>query len=125
METHDASAWFPFGDAGAYGDDGACEFVTQDLRGIYVGLKNFFYVSAADAAGGDFDQNFAVGDVGDGNFFHADDALFAVDAGVHGFGDGSQRGSGVQHGSRVAHEAAGSRNAWGGLLWVAEDNLLM
>jgi hypothetical protein len=61
--------------------------MTQDLRGIYVGLENFFDISAADAAGCDFDEDFAVADVGDGYFFHPHDALFAIDAGVHGFGD--------------------------------------
>ena len=125
METHDSVAWFPFGDAGAHSDDGACELVTQDLRGGYVGLKNFFDVGAADAARGDFDKDFALGDVGDGNFFDADDALFAVDTGVHGFGDGSQGGSGMKHGSRFAHEAAASCNAGGGLSFVAIDNLFM
>jgi hypothetical protein len=99
--------------------------MTQDLRGIYVGLEDLLNIGTADAASGDFDQDFTVGDVGDGNFFDADDALFAVDTGVHGFGDWPQCGSGMKHGSGVAHEAATSCNAGGGLSFVAIDNLFM
>jgi hypothetical protein len=53
-------------------------------------MENFFDVSAADSTGRDFDKDFAFGDFGDGDFFDADDTLFAVDPCAHGFGDGAE-----------------------------------
>jgi hypothetical protein len=50
-------------------------------------MENFLDVGAADAARGDFDEHFSLGDFGDGNFFDADETFFAEDAGAHGFGD--------------------------------------
>ncbi len=85
MKAHHPVAQLPFGYAGADGDDCARQFVTQNLRRIYVRLEDFFDVGPADAAGRNFDQHFAVADVGDGNFFDAHDALFAINARVHGF----------------------------------------
>ncbi len=95
MEAHHAIAGFEFCDAGADGDDGAGEFVAEDLGRFDVALEDFLDVGAADAAGGDFDEDFARADFGDGDFFDADDSLFAIDAGAHRFGDGAEsRGGG-------------------------------
>ena len=75
---------------GPDGDDGAGQFVSQDLRRIYVGLENFLDVGAADAAGRDFNQDFAVANFRDGNLFDADATLFAIYASVHGLGHGAK-----------------------------------
>ena len=79
-----------FVDTGADGDDGAGEFVAEDLGRLDVALEDFFDVGAADAAGGDFDEDFARADFGDGDFFDEDDSLFAEDAGAHRFRDGGR-----------------------------------
>ena len=108
MKAHDAVTGFPSGDAAADDDDGAGEFVAEDLGRGDVGVIDLFDVRSADAAGGNFDEDFAVGDFGDGNFFDADDALFAVDAGAHGFGDGTWRERGFQSCAGAAHVAVTS-----------------
>src|SRR5580698_676794 len=95
MEAHHAVAGLESCDTGANGDDGAGEFVAEDLRRFDVTLEDFLNVGAADAASGDFDQNFARADFGDGDFFNADDSLFAIDARAHRLGDDAEcRGGG-------------------------------
>src|SRR4029077_3080163 len=105
MEAHDAIAGLPFGDAGADSYDGTGEFVTEDLRRLDVALEDFFDVGAANAAGSDFDEDFVIADLGNGDFFDAHDSLFAVDAGAHGFGDGAESGCGLYNRSRATHVA--------------------
>ena len=105
MEAHDAIAGLPFGDAGADGDDCAGEFVTENLRRLDVALEDFFDIRAANAAGRDFDQDFVVADFGDGDFFDADDSLFAKDTGAHGFGDGAESICSLYNRSRATHVA--------------------
>ena len=69
VEAHHAIAGLEFCDARADGDDGAGQFVAEDLGRLDVALEDFLDVGAADAAGGDFDENFAGADFGDGDFF--------------------------------------------------------
>src|SRR6266403_1997154 len=90
VETHHAITGLPFGDAGTDGDYCAGEFVAEDLRRLDVTLEDFLDVGAADSASGDFDEDFVDADFGNGDVFDADDSLFAVDAGTHGFGDGAE-----------------------------------
>ena len=75
------------------------------MRRWNVSVEDFFDVGAADAASGDFDQDFVVAYFGDGDFFDADDTLFAVDAGVHGLGNGPKCLQYSGHGGRLTHEA--------------------
>src|SRR5215831_2585126 len=49
MKTHHAIAWFELGDARTDGNDGASQFVAEDLRRLDVALENFLYVRTADA----------------------------------------------------------------------------
>jgi hypothetical protein len=90
VEAHDTIAGLPFCYAGANGNDSAREFVTQDLWRLDVTLENFLDVGTADAASGDFDQDFVIADFGHGYFFDANDSFFAIDASAHGFGDGAE-----------------------------------
>ena len=68
-------------------------------------MEDFFDIGAADAAGGDFDEDFAVGDFRNGDFFDADEAFSAVDAGAHGFGDGGEGVRRFEGGEDAAHVA--------------------
>ena len=108
VETHDAVAELPLRDAAANGNNGAGKFVTEDLRRRDVAVEDFFYVGATDAASGDFDEDFAIADFGYGNFLDAHDALFAVDAGAHGFGNGGESLHSLQSCAGPAHRAATS-----------------
>ena len=91
METHHAIAGLEFRHTRADGDDGAGKFVAEDLRRLDISLEDFLDVRAADAAGGDFDEKFAFTYFGHRDFFDANDFLFAVDTGAHGFGNGAER----------------------------------
>src|SRR5438445_3787015 len=82
MEAHHAIARLEFRHTGADGDDGAGEFVAEDLRRLDISLENFLDVRAADAAGGDFDEKFAFTHFGDGDLFNEDNSLLAVNAGA-------------------------------------------
>src|SRR5260370_536554 len=73
-------------------------------------LTGFDDGGAADAAGGDFDQDFVVVDFGDGNFFDAHNSLFAVDAGAHGLGNGAKCLERFDDSAGPAHRAATSAN---------------
>ena len=106
MKAHDAVAGLPFVDAAAHGEDGTAELVAQDLRWLDVAVENFLDVRAADATGRNFDKHFAVRDLGDRNFFNADDAFFAEDAGAHGFGDGTEDPRSIESCTRAAHPVA-------------------
>jgi len=111
VKTHHAVAQFPFADAAADGDDGAGEFMAEDLWRGDVGVVDFFDIGAADTAGGDLDKGFAVSDFRNRDIFDADDSFFAVDAGTHGFGDRAQRARGFERCASPAHLAATSPNA--------------
>ena len=54
-------------------------------------MINLLDVRAANAARGDFDEHFAFGHFRDRDSFDADNSLFAVDAGAHGLGNGTER----------------------------------
>src|ERR1700687_2602362 len=125
MEAHDAIAGLPFGDAGADRYHGAGEFVTADWRRLDVALEDFFDVGAANAAGGDFDEDFVIADLGNGNFLDAHDALFAVDAGAHRFRDGAESFQRFDDGASTAHRAVTSCSSTGGHPWELNDNFLM
>ena len=87
MEAHDAIADGEFGDACAdFGDD-AGHLVAEDARRGVRAHVDFLEIGAADAAGGDLDEQFAGADArnGDGLKAHVVDA--AVDDGAHGGGD--------------------------------------
>jgi hypothetical protein len=90
MKTHHAVAGHPPRNATAGCDYCAGYLMAKNLRRGDVGVINLLDVGAANTAGGDFDEHFAVGDFGDGDFFDANDSLFAVDTSAHGLGDGSQ-----------------------------------
>lgn len=90
MKTHHAVAGLELCDSATCSNNSACEFMAEDLRRLNITLEDFLDVRAADAAGGYFDEDFVVADFGNGHFFDADDSLFAIDAGAHGFGDGAE-----------------------------------
>src|SRR5579859_440957 len=114
MKTHHAIAGFEFLHARADGDDGTGKFVAKDLRRLNVPLENFLNVRAANAARGDFDEELAFADFRDGDLFDADDSLFAVNAGTHGFGDGAEHLKRAGHHGTRSHRAATSLNSSGG-----------
>ena len=58
--------------------------MAEDAGGGVGSGGDFFEVGAADAAGVDFDQDFAGGDFGDGDGFEADVVDAAIDGGQHG-----------------------------------------
>src|SRR5579859_3707733 len=88
MKAHHAIARPEFRHGRADGDDGAGQFMTKDLRRFNVTLENFLDVCAANAAGSDFDEEFAFANFRHVDFFDPNDSLFAVDTRAHGFGDG-------------------------------------
>src|ERR1700731_4870868 len=61
--------------------------MSEDLRRRNVSVKNLLDVCAADPAGSNLDEDFAIAHFGHGDFLDADDFLFAVDTGAHGLGD--------------------------------------
>src|SRR2546425_10488029 len=105
MKAHHAVAELPLRHAAASGYDSAGHFVAQNLGRWDVGVVNLLDVGAANAAGGDFDQDFAVGDFGNGDFLNTDDSLFAVDTSAHSLGDGTKRFHGFQCCPGAAHGA--------------------
>src|SRR5712691_12683962 len=108
METHDAVARHPLRYAATRCDDRAGYFMAENLRRRNVGVINLLDVGAADAAGSDFDEHFALGDFRNGNFLYADDPLFAIDTGAHGLGNGTERLQGFKCCAGPAHVAATS-----------------
>jgi hypothetical protein len=87
MKSHDALADFKARDAGADFDNGAGHLVAEDAgRGVRAGV-DLLEVGAADAAGGDFDQQFAGADLGNGHHLNAHVVDAPVDDGLHGGGD--------------------------------------
>lgn len=80
--------------------------MAEDLGRRDEGVEDLFDVGAADTAGGNFDEHFAFSNFGDGNFFDANDAFFAVNAGAHGFRDGVEGAGGFESCAGAAHRAA-------------------
>src|SRR5206468_6219964 len=71
MKAHHAVAGSEFCETRPGCNDGASQFVTEDLRRVHVTSEDFLNIGAADAAGSDFDQDFVGTDFGDGDFFDA------------------------------------------------------
>jgi hypothetical protein len=88
VKAHHAVAGLKLANARARDDHGSGELVAEDLRWFDVTLEDFFDVGAADATGGDFDEDFVGPDVGNRDFFNANEAFVAIDAGAHGSRDG-------------------------------------
>src|SRR5262249_23065164 len=104
METHHAVAGLEFGDAMADGNNCAGQFMAEDLWRLHVALVNFLNVGAANAAGCDFDKNFAFADFGNWDFFNTNNSLFAVNASAHGFGDGAESALRLRNRTRTDHD---------------------
>ncbi len=68
-------------------DDGPGGFVAEDARRRHGAGLDFFDVGGADAAGGDFDEQFVGADARDGDGFEAQVVHAAIDDGAHGFGN--------------------------------------
>jgi hypothetical protein len=62
-------------------------FVAEDARGRDGAVLDFFDVGGADAADGDFDEEFVRADARDGNGFEAEVVDDAINDGAHGFRD--------------------------------------
>ncbi len=106
MKAHHAVAQFPL----RYSAAGCCDcsgyFMAQNLGRRNVGVVNLLDVGPTNATCGDFDEHFAVGHFGDGDFLDANDSLFAVDARAHGLGDGAKSLQGFECCSRPTHRSA-------------------
>ena len=87
MVDDDALAAVEARDALADGDDGAGHLVAEDAGGGVGAGVDLFEVGSADAAGGDFDEQFAGADGGHGHGLDAHVVDAAVDYGAHGGGD--------------------------------------
>jgi hypothetical protein len=66
--------------------------VAEDARGRDGAVLDFFDVRRADAANGDFDEEFVRADARDGDGFEAEVVDAAINDGAHGFGDGGHAG---------------------------------
>ena len=103
MKAHHAIAGSEFFDAWSGGDDGSGEFVAENLRRLDITLEDFFYVGAADAACGDFDEDFVGANFGDGDIFDANDAFIAIHACAHDSGDRPESAERFNGCAGVAH----------------------
>jgi len=74
-----------FDAAADFGDDPR-GFVSEDARRGEEAVVDFFYVGRADAADGDFDEEFAGFDFRHGDGFEPEVIDPAIDDGPHGFG---------------------------------------
>jgi hypothetical protein len=84
----DAVADFEFSYFGADANDGSGGFVAEDARGRNGAVMDFFDVGRTDATDGDFDEEFARADFGDGQSLNAEVIRAAIDDRLHGFRDG-------------------------------------
>ena len=62
--------------------------MAEDARGRDGAVLDFFDVGGADAADGDFDEEFMGAEARDGHGLEAKVVDAAIDDGAHGFGDG-------------------------------------
>src|SRR5436309_12757328 len=76
---------FPVPDSGAGFDDSAGDFMAENLRRTHQAVLDFLHIRAADPAGRDAQQHFAIGNIRHRNVFHNDPADVAVDARPHAF----------------------------------------
>jgi hypothetical protein len=82
--------------------DGAGGFVAEDARGWDGAVLDFFDVGGANAAGGDFDQEFVSAKARDGDGFDAEIVGSAVNGGAHGFWD-------FRHGDLLTQRRGGAK----------------
>ena len=87
MEAHDAVADSEFGDACADLGDHSGHFMTEDARRGVRAAVDFFEIGAADAAGGDLDEQLTGADARNGDRFEAHVVDAAVNDCAHGGGD--------------------------------------
>ncbi len=87
MEGHHAVADCKLRDACADRGDDSGHFVAEDARRGVRAHVNFFEIGAADAAGGDLDEQFAGSDARNRHGFNAHVVDAAIDHGAHGGGD--------------------------------------
>src|SRR5260370_9463328 len=99
--------------------------MAQNLRRRHVSVINLLDVGAANAAGGDFNEHFAVSHFWDGDFLDTDDALFALHTSAHGLGDGAKRLPSFQSCSGPAHRTATSWSSGGAQPCVLKHSILM
>jgi hypothetical protein len=67
--------------------------VSEDARRGDGAVLDFFDVGGADAAHGDFDEEFVSADAGDGDVLQTQIVHAAINNGTHGFGNVGHRGS--------------------------------
>ena len=72
MKTDHAVAELPPLYAAAYRNHGARNFMPEDLRGWHKAVLDFLDIGTADAAGGNPNQDLAIGNCWDGDLFHHD-----------------------------------------------------
>lgn len=72
-------------------DDGAGGFVAEDARWGDGAVLDFFDIGRADAAGGNFDEEFVTANARDGNSLDLQIIRAAINGGAHGFGNGDHR----------------------------------
>jgi hypothetical protein len=87
MMQCDAVAGFKSSNPRAGAHDGAGGFVAEDARGRDGAVHDFLDIRWADAANGDFDEEFVGADARDRDGFDAHLVRAAVNGGPHGFGD--------------------------------------
>ena len=84
---HHAIAESEPGYAQAHFDNGSSHFMAEDAgSGVGAGM-DFLQIGAADAAGGNLDQQFSGADFGHRHGLHADLVHAAIDGGTHGGGN--------------------------------------
>src|SRR5437879_11821611 len=105
MKTHYPAAQSPFLHATANGNHRARQFTSRDVRWRNSSVKNLLDVGAADPAGSNLDENFAIAYLRYGDLLDAYDSLFSVDTGAHRFGDGGWCLHGFQRCFSPAHPA--------------------
>jgi hypothetical protein len=91
-------------------------FVSKNARRRHGAVLDFFDVGGADAAHGDFDEQFVGADARDGDGFEAEIVDAAIDDGAHGFGD-------VGHGNVLTQRRQDAKAEGGGIatktFWTA------
>ena len=83
MKADDAVAGLELGDALADFDDGAREFVAENLRRIHESMMNFFQIGAANAARGHSEEQFPFADLRDGHGLDDNLSLTAIHPCAH------------------------------------------
>jgi hypothetical protein len=107
VKANDAIAQLPALNAFADRDDRSGRFVAKNLRRRDETVLNFLDVGAADAAGGDVDQNFARGNFRHGNWLDDHASRAAIHGRAHsGAGEIARRNLRIGCGYGFRHMAA-------------------